>query len=435
MKVNRRLFFKIHSLIGVKLSILFFIVCFSGTMATISHELDWLFNPAIRATPQESLVSKQTLVDNIKAKYPNGKLLIIGATREPYICNIAYVYLGDQLYYVFANQYTGEVQGASTLTIQRYLRDLHYYLFIPFQIGHFTVLIFGFMLLISTVTALVFYRKWWKKLFEFKTSNRPVVFFKSMHKLIGAWSVPFTILFSITGIWYFMERTNLGSISEIANTRTPKIEAVDMDSLSFSRIDYTLDYDRIVQVAQQAIPNLVVKDILPPGKTTVPIYVTGTSDVPLVRNRANRVYIHPTTYEVIAVQNAREISTVTWLNDIADPLHFGYFGGLATKILWFLGGLAISFLVATGIWISLKRRVKDAQKAKAQKTGKWKYPNLLIVLLMFGFMYATLITRYSVSTLQFIIITGGWLILMAIGWFIFVYKTKNLSSIKNLDSD
>lgn len=430
MKLNKKFFFKIHSWIGIKLSILFFIVCFSGTIATISHELDWIFNPAIRATPQETYASKETLINNIEQHYPNGKLVYLGSAPEPYICNIAHVYEGDQVHYVFANQYTGEVQGATSLTIQRYLRDLHYYLFIPFQIGHFTVLIFGFMLFFSTVTALVFYKKWWRKLFELKTGKGAVVLFRSLHRLIGVWSVPFTILFSITGIWYFLERTNTGSISDTANPEMPKIEELNMDSASFAHLHYTINYDSVVQSAQKAIPNLVVKDILPPAKKTAPVYLTGLSDVPLVRNRANRVYIHPTTYEVVGVQNAREINTITWLNDIADPLHFGYFGGLATKIIWLFAGLSISFLVGSGIWISLKRKIKTAKKAKAQKLGKWKYANWGIVLLMFFFMYYILFSRYSMNAFQFVVVTLGWLILAVMSWYVYVKKIKE----KGLDT-
>lgn len=431
MEINKKIFFKIHSWIGIKLSILFFIVCFSGTLATISHELDWLFNPSIRATPQKELASKNTMVNNIKQKYPLGELGYLESTPEPYLCNIAFVTENEQLYYVFVNQYTGEVQGAATFTIQRYLRDLHYYLFIPYGIGHYTVLVFGFMLFISSITALVFYKQWWRKLFELKIGNGPVVLFRSLHRLIGVWSVPFTILFSVTGIWYFLERTNTASISKIANTQIPKIEGLDMDSTAFTQIHYTIDYDRVVEAAQKAIPHVVVRDILPPSNKDEPIYVTGTSDVPLVRNRANRVYIHPTTYEIVGVQNAKNLNSITWLNDIVDPLHFGYWGGMATKIIWFLGGLGISFLVATGIWISLKRKIKNINTAEMQKLGKWRYPNMAIMSLMFGFMYYMLFARYSINVVQFSIITGAWIILILLTRLIYIKKIHNVKMNKH----
>jgi len=97
---------------------------------------------------------------------------------------------------------------------------------------------------------------------------------------------------------------------------------------------------------------------------------------------------------------------------------------LTTKIIWFFGGSAISGLVLTGIWISLKRKIKNTKKAKAQKLGVWKYINWIVVITMFYHMYNKLITRYQVSTQALIVITLGWTILGLISWYIFVYQMK-----------
>jgi uncharacterized iron-regulated membrane protein len=214
----------------------------------------------------------------------------------------------------------------------------------------------------------------------------------------------------------------MASISDAANPGIPAIEQLDIDSVAFAQLQYTIDFERVVQAAQRAIPNLVVKDILLPSNRSAPIYLTGTSDEPLVRNRANRVYIHPTTYEVVGLQNANNISTITWLNDIADPLHFGNFGGLLTKVIWFFSGLAITFLVGTGIWISLKRKIKDVTKGRAKQLGKWKYLNALVVVLMFGFMFYILFSSYAVNTWQIAIIIVSWLVLFILGWLVYVKR-------------
>jgi uncharacterized iron-regulated membrane protein len=148
--------------------------------------------------------------------------------------------------------------------------------------------------------------------------------------------------------------------------------------------------------------------------------------VALVRNRANQVYVHPLTYEVIKVQRADEIPTVAWLNNIADPLHFGNFGGLPTKILWFLAGLGISGLVLTGIWISLKRKVKSEEARKAQRLGGWKYFNWAVVLLMFGFMYQHLTVRYQADWPLLLLILVGWALVGLGAWYLFVYRLKQM---------
>ncbi|MEM8527134.1 MAG: PepSY-associated TM helix domain-containing protein [Bacteroidota bacterium] len=426
MKLKKKTFFKIHQWIGIKLSILFFIVCISGTFATLSNEMDWLFLKEIRATPSESVASRNVIAANVEAAYPDGKIAYWAAANAPYLCDIIHLVQDDKYTYVFANPYTGEVQGAANLTFQRFFRDLHYYLFIPFQIGHFTVLIFGFLLFISLTTALLFYKNWFRKLFELKTGKGKLVLFRSLHRLVGLWSVPFVILFSVTGIWYFLERTNTANISKVSNMKSPKLAISMTDSVAFANLSYDLDYEKAIEQAKSAIPNLRIKDILPPSKMDGTLYLNGISDVPLVRNRANRIFLHPETYEVLEVQRAEESPTRMWLNDIADPLHFGYWGGLVTKILWFIGGFAISGLVLTGIWVSQKRRVRirSVQQQKVQSMRGWKYVNWVVIALLLFFMYAILITRYQASFTALFVISLAWLIGGVGWWYLFVYQIR-----------
>ena len=423
MKINKKKLFKLHSWIGIKISILFFVVCFSGTVATLSSEIDWLVMPDIRATPKSTYASTNLAVNNIKEVYPDGEIVFYSAAVAPYLCNIVFVQDQGKLWYVFVNPYTGSVQGATTLTVQRFFRDIHYYLYIPFA-GHYIVLIFAFLLLLSLTTAVLFYKQWWKKLFDLKTGNGKLVFYRSLHRLVGAWSVPFMLLFSITGIWYFVERLNIGGVGSTSNPSAPTLEVALQDTTNFKHISTNLDYDRAIAMAQQEIPGLKIKDISPPSDMNRPIYLNGISEVPLVRNRANRVYVHPETYEVIKVQKAEDIGTTMFLNDIADPLHFGYWGGLVTKIIWFFGGLGISGLVLTGLWIGYKRNVRNKQKQKAQRMGKWKYVNWVFWWLIVFFIYGTLVVRYHATLTAFLIISS-FLVLCIFGWwYLFSYQLK-----------
>src|SRR5690606_23388898 len=259
---------------------------------------------------------------------------------EPYLCDLIYKVENGARNYVFANPYTGAIQGEAQITFARFFRDLHYYLFIPSQIGHFIVLFFGFQLLISLGTALAFYKKWWRKLFELQTDKGILVFFRSGHRLIGLWTVPFTILFSLTGIWYFLERTDTANISTTSNPKRPKIQLTteEMEVRSYTFDPMKIDYDLALQKAEQAIPGMRAGDISPPKTYRDVSYIPGFGKVPLVRARANRVYVDPMTYEVLAVQDAQHLGTVMYLNDIADPMHFGYWGGLTTKFIWFILG-------------------------------------------------------------------------------------------------
>ena len=263
----------------------------------------------------------------------------------------------------------------------------------------------------------MFYKKWWRKLFVLETKKGLLVFFRSAHRLVGLWSVPLALLFSITGIWYFLERANVAGVSDIANQDSPIIEVEEVLINS-----YDIDYDCAILLAKEKIPGLEIGDIFPAENTREPIYITGKSDVALVRNRANRVYIDPNSYKVVSVLRAENNNTVTWLNNIADPLHFGNFGGLFTKIIWFVMGLGISSLVLSGIWITLKRNVEKRKKAKKKPMGVWKYINLGICLSMTVLMYVKLISRYHASFKVLLIISVVWLLFVAVAYYVFVYR-------------
>lgn len=423
MKLTKKLFFNIHSWIGIRLSILFFIVCFSGTLATLSHEMDWLFNPTMRATPQKELASRNLIVSNFRELYPDAKIQLWMRPPERYLCDIIYKIEDDNLSYVFANRYTGEIQGESALTIQRFFRDLHYYLFIPFQVGNFVVLFFGFMLLISLITALCFYKKWWHKLFELQTGKGALVFFRSMHRLVGLWSIPFSLLFSITGIWYFIERANIAGIGEQVNPKPPQIASTDETEAPVN-LTYAIDYDNAVAMAEETIPGLVAGNLYVPQKSGDVLGIVGTSTVPLVRQRANRVYIDPQAQAVISAQKASEISTAMWINDSVDPLHFGYWGGLLTKCIWFIFGCGISSLILSGIWITYKRKNLKRKKSNQPIMGTWRFINWAIYGMLLGYMYVALIEKYHVALSAIIYITLGWLIFIFLSWYIFQYRLK-----------
>jgi uncharacterized iron-regulated membrane protein len=425
VKLNKKTLFQIHSWIGIKLSILFFIVCFSGTLATLSNEMDWLFYPGLRAAREGERVSYNALVQAVQKEFPKGSLTYWVMADESYLNDIAYVELDGQRHYVFVDPVKGKVTGSTTVTFQRFFRDFHYYLFMPFyQIGYFLVLIFAFFLLISMITPLIFYKKWWTKLFELKTGKGNLVFFRSLHRLVGLWTVPFALLISVTGIWYFVERTNLGDVSDISNPIPPKVKEKEhqlSDSISFT---YQYDYDKAVNLAKQEIPGLRIGGIVPSDDLTDPIYLRGKSHVPLVRKRANRVYVDPVSHEVVGVQKAEEIPTTMYLNDIADPLHFGSWGGLTTKIIWFFGGLAISSLVLTGIWIALRRQAKKIMENEIKLLGIWKYLNWATSLIVFGFMYFFMINRYGASLTSLVLVTSILGLLAVLTWYVFEYRLK-----------
>jgi len=116
-----------------------------------------------------------------------------------------------------------------------------------------------------------------------------------------------------------------------------------------------LGVDRYVAIAQAALPGLDVKTIELPNAPSEPVYIDGQASAWLVRHYANHVLLDTVDGAVLRVKRAEDLSPAYLWLDTVDPLHFGNFVGLATKLLWAVSGVAVSGLTFTGSWLWLRR--------------------------------------------------------------------------------
>lgn len=56
--------------------------------------------------------------------------------------------------------------------------------------------------------------------------------------------------------------------------------------------------------------------------------------------------------------------------------------------------------------------------------GKWKYLNWLITVIVLAHMYRYFFVRYQASASVYILSTIGWLLLGAVGYYIFVFRMR-----------
>ena len=73
------------------------------------------------------------------------------------------------------------------------------------------------------------------------------------------------------------------------------------------------------------------------------------------RSRANSVIFNFKTGKFIGVYRSANDTKHKIISDIADPIHFGNWGGIVTQIIWFLLGLMLSIAIMFGLILSTKR--------------------------------------------------------------------------------
>lgn len=378
---QRRRLFKLHSWVGFHLALLMVVVLFTGTIATVSNEIDWLLNKEMRVKPDGDRVSWQQMTDAIKVYAPNSDILSLKAPDGDYLAYRAIVKSRNSMSrYVYVNQWTGEVTGSTgLLTVQRFFRDLHRYLFMPNVLGLPIVSSMAFILAIALYTGLKTSRNWATLMTRIRVKKGLRIFVGDAHKAVGLWGIWFVILMSVTGVWYLAE---FGSA--VAGVRfepeRPRLEKQQLERLgNVIKSPQTSD---IVFAAQKSFPNLEITSIRFPTRANQGITVLGTTGNPLLRSRANRVFLNPETLEPIKVQRSQDIGWIAWINEIVDPLHFGFFAGLTSKLIWFVFGLGMTGMSISGVWLTWKRT-----KTRAVTKAQYATMPVLLVALLSGYFW------------------------------------------------
>lgn len=189
-----------------------------------------------------------------------------------------------------------------------------------------------------------------------------------LHRLAALWSIWFVLLMALTGIWYLAERSFGGAAPPFPAPEAPKPRDLVMPMGYAGR-----DLDRAVAVTVERMPDLEIRMVLFPLTPSHSLSMRGQASAVLVRPRANAVLVDPTDSALVGAHRGEDLEIHQRISEMADPLHFGTFGGFATKVLWFLFGVLMSGLAVTGVCIYGKRLAaptsRVARGAGAEERG------------------------------------------------------------------
>ncbi|KRD27310.1 peptidase [Acidovorax sp. Root267] len=371
--------FVLHSWAGIVTGLLMFIVCFSGAVVVFKNEIDLWANPSLAQLPRSATPAPlDAMLTQLHTRYP-------GATVE----TIALPDAVNPSYFAFVRERgapantrtkvalrsdTGAVVGPVDSQLGQYLRMLHVFLFFG---PRWIVGFLGAAMLVLIVTGIVIHRKILAELFTQRWGRSFRVVMSDLHKSAGIWGLFFHILIATTGAWmglaplfeqgYKYVTTANSSTSGTDAAKTPKparkaagdaAEPVRMQSL-----------DALHATAQQAVPGLEARYVSMRrwGTDTAEASFTGNLSDHLASTA--RVDINAATGVPKKVHDPRTAGFWSLVNGLMEPLHFGDFGGLALKWLYFLLGMTPAFLSISGTLIWLDARQQRRREAEAAGGG------------------------------------------------------------------
>lgn len=343
-----RLWWQVHQWAGLKLTLLLSFVLLTGTLAVFAHEIDWLLRPAMRVDPATATqrdVDWAAVARSVAQREPQSRIITLSAPIDPWFAAVAVVDRPvavdeTRTRFVYLHPATGAYLGdGHWVSVQRVLRNLHRHLMLPTKYGVPLVSSLAIVMLATFVTSFMIYKRWWQGFFKPMRFERPRRAWGDAHRLAGVWSLPFLLLMILTGLWYLVE--SLGGSA-------PRIGPPLQRGAAVSTVEAVALLPRSLAAAREAFPGLSIERIVFPTAASAEFRIEGQYRAVLVRERANAVSTDPVSATVRSVIDGRDLSIHQRISEMADPLHFGNFGGLWTKAIWFLFGLLLTALSISG---------------------------------------------------------------------------------------
>ena len=380
-KSRSRLWFLIHSWLALPIWFFLLIICVTGTLAAVSQEIVWLANPDVRANKPEQAdqrLSYGQIKQAIEQAEPGLRVQWISRPSEDHFAlNVRVSYPDGRSPVLYVNPYTGVIQGETPqFDFSQFTRALHGWWLVPFTNGYswgwYLVSLMSLPMLLSLITGLVVYKRFWRGFFNFtlRLKHGPRIFWGDFHRLAGVWSIWFIATMTITGFWFLLQAILADNHITLSTEGIPPVVPREQVPLAASASEVPrLSLDQTIQIASNAIAGLEPDFVSLPSYAYGPVMVWGHSSYPLISQSAS---INPYNGEVQSTRLLSDRSPVELVTESMRPLHTGDFGGLWSKLIWFFFGLLLSMMVLSGLLIWSKRTYQAtvALKKRPQRTER-----------------------------------------------------------------
>jgi uncharacterized iron-regulated membrane protein len=370
-KVTQKVF-TLHSWFGLLAGAFMILIGITGSLLVFSDELDeWIYKEFAVVVPSGEPKSFDALIGELRAQYPDAKVLRLTKSHSPDRAYTAILQIGKERLYTYQNQYTGEVTGKIEVhsRLTNWLLRLHFTLLArPF--GDAIVAIVGALFIGLSLTGLWIQRKSlvsvYTKAIRWKAGAK--VASHDLHLLTGSASVAFCIVMAVSGFYMMLYTLDIEWWQkQLAARKTADEKRVEAKPSAF-----TLSADSLLNVSKNLIAEFEPKSLILPQNDKAPIRVLGYA------KSSNPFYSEFNSYvnfkqdgSVIKVHDIRQASLSEKADMILKQLHFGQFGGIWIKIIYALGGFTPAILSITGfvLWWKRRRR-KEVPKQVVRKINR-----------------------------------------------------------------
>lgn len=353
----RKSLFKWHSYLALFAMLPVLVVSITGSILVFKVEIDSLLRPhhmVVNANETSSRVSLDDLMTTITTTYPEHALggweLFDNKSRS----DTAYVIKKgtEDWFKIYIDQYSGELLSEPKHMehyITDWLLELHYAFLLHFN-GTIIGVFIGLIMLFLGISGFILYRGFWRKVFTLRLKAARRILFSDIHKMVGIIASPVFILISFTGVYWNLSII-LHEVLEhgFEEEHVYIIQPYHAASISFE----TLRQDTANQISSYQPYYLTI-----PNEPEMQITFFGKVDTanPFISEYASMVTYSRDTGKLDTTYDIRDASIWAVLDNSTRKLHFGYFAGIWSKVIWCIIGLSPVLLAVTGLLMYLLRR-------------------------------------------------------------------------------
>ncbi|QSB29204.1 PepSY domain-containing protein [Flavobacterium sp. CLA17] len=361
--MSKKNLWKIHAWLGLYAGIMILIFSITGSCIVFRAELDAVLNPKLYkvSASENKIVSLDEISKKVLLKYPgyylhhfkfHGENKVLEIKIKPETKSGKNKKNKDLDLFIDPNN--GEINGVRTPEsgLLYWVAKLHTNL-LAGKIGRYIVGIFGIALLTTLVIGLVIYGNFMKKkrITQIRWGEGTRKVSADWHKLLGITTVPFNLVWAITGITLAF----LPGIIETAIGKPNQTFAKPVILKNPVAIN-PFSYDQIATTVALNFPDAKIKTIREAYKDNPFIEVKLDYNNALIKDDAAKLYIDKERKQIISHFDPRLAGLGTQIFYSQDPLHFGTFAGLWSKIIYSIFGLSSGILFITGFVIYRKRK-------------------------------------------------------------------------------
>ncbi|MEM6746268.1 MAG: PepSY-associated TM helix domain-containing protein [Pseudomonadota bacterium] len=375
--------YDLHSWTGIALGLFLYVVCFTGSVAMFARdEIKSWEDPALRLTVAETPVAINETFSSWVEEHSDGYELTFLGFNFPTAHQPFYSAQlnrrpedGGDIDFVTGRWDTeaGEPIVAKGSGLSTWLLDFHRDLMWPDelggrQIGRGLVGLAGVVLLLSIISGVVAHTKIVQELYSLRYWRSVRLKWQDTHKVIGLWTLPFSSMIAVTGAYLGVITLLLPIVAMIMFKGD--IEGM-IEELGFGQADPVGEKAQMLsidEIAEMQHPDS--------GELPAHVYMRHYGDQGAVfeviyeskddLKNGDVVTLSGVTGEEVEGSVINQPSPANRTLRAMSPLHYGTYGAIALKLMYFVLGLMLSAIVALGTMMWIERRLHGNEGNKSE---------------------------------------------------------------------